>query len=452
METPAETSRQLSRLTRGLASFCATMVNVFSLLFLFYVVPEVATVIGKDNADSTSFLTQLFIELAQLSQGHKMIGITIFMALIIWNGWAIFQTDSKLRKKAWLILAGVSFCSMALVVLTGKCILDEVMISDTPPQTVIETVTLPTGEVVMNESKSDDAGSSNNLFYQANASAPYESLGEIDLMFSSISLHKSKPFILKGGNHEALVIGDYVFERSAQKGGRYWLVKDTKPDFVAEALLRNFILPNGPAQYVFDHLDLDQNVLVTRLKLPKLTKAEAREEHAAQQKSQSAFPNPTYPKYLVYSAPQYGLPLTFDFQRTGALNGLPLPNDKLSMDVSVVTFPGDTSRLLGRDRAAALAEPGAKEIFAKTFPLNGETWTKIEYATRLSPTITENSQFEAILGFNDPAPHRVNIFWRREPDQQADWHPTETGAWVVADVSGLEGGILRNVYFRVEGM
>jgi hypothetical protein len=155
---------------------------------------------------------------------------------------------------------------------------------------------------------------------------------------------------------------------------------------------------------------------------------------------------------LVYSAPQYGLPLTFDFQRTGELNGLPLPNDKLSMDVSVVTFPGDTSRLLGRDRAAALAEPGAKEIFAKTFPLNGETWTKIEYATRLSPTITENSQFEAILGFNDPAPHRVNIFWRREPDQQADWHPTETGAWVVADVSGLEGGILRNVYFRVEGM
>jgi len=142
------------------------------------------------------------------------------------------------------------------------------MISDTPPQTVIETVTLPTGEVIMNESKSDDAGSSNNLFYQANASVPYESMGEIDLMFSSISLHKSKPFILKDGNHEALVIGDYVFERSAQKGGRYWLVKDTKPDFVAEALLRNFILPNGPAQYVFDHLDLDQNVLVTRLKFP----------------------------------------------------------------------------------------------------------------------------------------------------------------------------------------
>ena len=248
-----------------------------------------------------------------------------------------------------------------------------VMSSCSPSQTekFIETVSLPSGEVLTNESflsLGRDSVRHNRLFFQQTAASPRELLGEsIEEDAAPLSLRASKPFLQRTQDRTALIIGSHVFQRWLRKEGPYWYHLTTNPNPAASVFLRAFLpagdpriprsspigirgwfdVPKPEVRYRFDRIDLDQNVLFTRRDSP----------------------DTTFPEFLVYSARQYGFTLSFDIERTRTANHHQPPNDAdILIDFSVVTYPGDLR--LGKDRETVLGLQGATEIHAQTLPLS----------------------------------------------------------------------------------
>jgi len=321
-----------------------------------------------------------------------------------------------------------------------------------PAQTekATETISLPSGEVLTNEfflSLGRDSVRHNKLFFQQTASSPRELLGEsIEEDAAPLSLHATKPFIQRSQDRTALMIGSHVFQRWLRKDGPYWYHLTTNPDPAASVFLRVFLppgdfrisrsspigirgwfdVPKPEVPYRFDHMDLDQNVLVTR-----------------RNSSDAAFP-----EFLVYGARQYGFTLNFDIERTRFANHIqPPPDAGILIDLSVVTYPGDLK--LGKSREAALALPGATEIHKQTQPLSSNTWTTAECSFTIPTGTVINERFDALLGFRDPLPDYLSVFWRRHPILWDDWHFIRAGDWIRAEASGFKGGTCRIVFFRV---
>jgi len=345
MATPAETSALLARAVRVLALFCASLVYVLNLFFYFLLMPRIADMLASLGLSETASRTAgLPIEVGHFIRGHTAIEVPVFVALAIWNGWAIYQPKFKLRRKACLVLASTVLFSLVLFILAFVSGVKAAMAGEnSPAQTVIETVTLPTGEVIMNESKSDDDYCSNRLFYQASAAAPQEWLGEITQENSVISLHEPKPVILREGDRLALIIGAYVFEREEKQGKYRWGTVSTNPNAVALNFVRTAVglgdsrfMDRGPFAsygYVYDHLDLGQNILVTRYKDAKNTKLRSRAKRAEGSPAAGSAVRKSPPEFLIYSASQFGQPLTFDLARTRAINGLPQSEEDLSAKI-----------------------------------------------------------------------------------------------------------------------
>lgn len=334
-----------------------------------------------------------------------------------------------------------------------------------------ETVSLPTGEFLTNESflsLGRDSVRHNKLFFQQSASSPRELLGEIIGEHARpISLQNPAPQLQRSGDRTAVIIGgSHVFQRSHLKKGPYWLRKDTKPDSPASFFLRTFIhpesfrpapgktlvgsdahnrqiarsisipppdrirrwldIPRPEAAYVFDRLDLDQNVLVTRrISL-----------------------DATFPEFLVYSQHRYGWSWQFDIERTRLANDLKPPSDSgFLIDFSVITYPGELTHSNKRDDF--LAVPSAKEVHTQTLPLSSSNWTPSECTILIPTGKPVNRRYEALLGFCDPWPDFVSVLWREHPAQGTSWRCVKVGDWEWAVGGQYEGGLSYGVFFRV---
>jgi hypothetical protein len=154
---------------------------------------------------------------------------------------------------------------------------------------------------------------SERLYFQRRSDAPREALGEIAAAGPALpSLHAAEPELLCSGSRCAVVLGRYVFQRWERPQGPYWYRATTQPFGAAAFFLRAYWCkrePRGSADrglslpevpYDFGHLDLERNVLVTR-------------QSGADRR---------FPQFLVYSAPAYGTPWSFDAERTRRVNGI----------------------------------------------------------------------------------------------------------------------------------
>lgn len=148
------------------------------------------------------------------------------------------------------------------------------------------------------------------LYFQHNATAPCEPMGEIAAGDAAAAM--VRPQLLRSGERCVVIFGRYVFQRWPMRQGPYWYRVTTQPFGAAPFFLRDYLrrrdidatgslglnLPDVP--YAFGHVDLERNVLVTS------------REHA----------DPRFPQFLVYSAPGYGQPWQFDIERTRRANGM----------------------------------------------------------------------------------------------------------------------------------
>jgi len=176
-----------------------------------------------------------------------------------------------------------------------------------------EKVTLPGGEIVINESTPAEwrSAAHNKIFFQRNSSSPREEVGDAwDLEVTApISLSNPRPQVFTDGEHVTLAFEFYVFQRRSEKNGAFWFRQDTKPDYNASSFIRSLLPAGNPllsnagsgrlyVPYVFERFEAKQNVLVTRC----------------------ADANPAWPRFLIYSAVSYGSPWDFDLARTRKAN------------------------------------------------------------------------------------------------------------------------------------
>ena len=151
---------------------------------------------------------------------------------------------------------------------------------------------------------------------------------------------------------------------------------------------------------------------------------------------------------MVYSAKEYDFEWEFDIERTRKINHCKPPSDSnLVIDFSAVMYPGELKSYEARD--AVLRLPGAKEIHAESHALRSSTWTTAEWSFT-APDRTETSErFEAMLGFLDPCPDYLTVFWRKHPVSRDYWDFTKTDEWVHISTEGAQDKWAPIVFFRV---
>ena len=329
------------------------------------------------------------------------------------------------------------------------CAVSGCLFAQSKTEEVTEVVTLPTGEIITNESclnRGRDLVRQNRLFFQQNAMSPRESLAEINEEDGlAISIRNAKPRIERSGDRTALLLDTHVFQRWTQLNSSYWYHATTEPNQAAAAFLHSFLpswdsrVPyetgsSGPGfveylrtkvRYVVDRIDLDQNVLFTR-----------------RESSDS-----TSPKILVYSAVSYGSHWTFDIERTRSANQLkPPPDAGVLIDFSIVTYKGQLEHDATRDAALALRE--AKEIHAQTFPLSSSTWTTSDFPANMPSVRPVQPRFDALLGFHDPLPDQLSVFLRGQPVVLGTTcHLVKVGEWARADSTLSTEGVA--FFFRI---
>ncbi|MFI4979535.1 MAG: hypothetical protein ACHQIO_04250 [Nevskiales bacterium] len=152
--------------------------------------------------------------------------------------------------------------------------------------------------------------SRHRLYYQPTVTAPCEAMGEIAA--DDVPAAMVRPQLSRSGERCVIVFGRHVFQRWPTRQGPYWYRVTTQPFGAAPFFLRDYLrrrhadatgnpgLNPPDVPYVFGHVDIERNVLVTS------------REHA----------DPRFPQFLVYSAPGYSQPWQFDIERTRRANGI----------------------------------------------------------------------------------------------------------------------------------
>lgn len=313
-----------------------------------------------------------------------------------------------------------------------------------------ESVTFPTGELLTNESfliNDLDIERHNRLYFQASPAAKRELIADI---FSRdgvpISLSQLSPKLYKFDGRIVITIGYGIYKRIVYKEGRpQWHSSHVRPDQAAGYFLRTYLRPGDPlipisegvyhwdhpdapipkVLYNFDNIDLSQNIMVTKTT------------------------NSDFPEYLIFSSIKYQFDWQFDLERTLEINRLkPRPISNYTIDFSVITYPGTLPPTkIGRDDF--LAFPGAKEIHFRSDHLKSDSWVSTEYSFSIPNGTNITERYEAILGFLDPSPGYLSVFWRRRPDLPKNWLFVKTGEWTQTNLSDFAGGITRVAFFRV---
>jgi hypothetical protein len=218
--------------------------------------------------------------------------------------------------------------------------------SDKKTDERIESVKLPSGEILENhthcESGWPEGSRLNELFLKNPAtgiSERVDSNGNLDYPYDDSLLARfPQPQEFIYGNEKVLVIGSYLCQRIKFNKVPYWNIMSIVPVTEAEAYLKSFLPTNnvfykspdemglqGSVPYVFDSLDLTNNILILKKQIPK-----GYENWQHSQPSNKPFHDPfwdEFPPYLVYSATgldsdwRHRFPLKFDRARTKAKNG-----------------------------------------------------------------------------------------------------------------------------------
>jgi len=340
-------------------------------------------------------------------------------------------------------LAPIHLVALVLICISAGCSSTE------EPGKVVQSVTLPTGEVLTEKVfpwQWGDEFERHRLYFQESASAPPEIISD------EMGLGEESPLIFRSGDRIALVFDShYILQRLNGRKGPYWVKHNTNPDLTASLFLRTFLKPGDsrignpnegsspwwrdvPRQevpYAFDLIDLDKNVLVTR-----------------RESSDTLFP-----QFLIYSATKYELWWCFDLERTRAANGLTAPPDpNLVMDIAVVTWPGDLEHSKNKSKDDFLAIPGAEEVLSQSVPLSSSAWMGISSSFTNSAGTVVTRLFEARFGFADPWPHRFAIFLCYGPSGYYWWDFLQADNWVsdaLGEHKGPNGTYCRSTFYRI---
>ncbi len=333
----------------------------------------------------------------------------------------------------------------------------------------IESVKLPSGEILENhtyyESGFQEGERYNKLFLKNPANGNSELVGDVNYEAGketpSLFSKFPHPQEFIRANVKVLVIGSIVCERVNLKKEPFWSVAsfDSAEGIPGAAeYLESFLKPGdrsqnempgeGPAwhlHYVFDNLDLENNVLTVK-RIPWNKDIDFPEYR-------------DYPDYLIYSAvgyngrPGYGFPWKFDEARTRAKNGSQWEKSmpfKMALDYSIITYQAAAGFMPHEEnRATALAHAGAKEIATTTLELSDKELRSAEckYAI-LTNTISD--KLEAMYGFACVESNRFYIAW--EPNNPAAWQTGSTlnlNEWSLVGEDGFEGNNFRSEYIRL---
>ena len=304
-----------------------------------------------------------------------------------------------------------------------------------------EKVTLPGGEIVINESTPAEWRSSahNKIFFQRNSSSPREEVGDAWALEDNtiLSLNNQSTQVFTDGNQVTLVVGSHLFQRIPEKQNVHWSHKSTEADEIASLFIRSLLPTNSPllsytgssqkpmrinpffVPYVFHKFDPKENILTTRC----------------------TSTDPDVPKLLIYSAIKYGAPWSFDLERTRKANNLNPPQHvDVLIDFSVITYPGGIEGRLYR--SSALEIPGAKEIYAQTLPLSYTTPLHHEYTLTISAANIRQEHFDIHLYFRDPIAEYVTISLQSKQSQTPYCDCVKMDTWIPLDSgSGSSGQI-----------
>ena len=263
----------------------------------------------------------------------------------------------------------------------------------------VETVTLPSGEILENHTHLESGWPSgvriNELFLKNPATGASERIdahGNLDYPYDHSLLERfphPQEFIY--GDEKILVVGSYLCQRLQFRNVLDWKITSIGIDAEAEDYLKTFLPTNNAlaksppirigwvlsnVPYLFDSLDLTNNILTLKKHITKGDEAWLRSQH-----SKKRFHVPfwdEFPPYLVYSAIDFKggatveLPLKFDIERTKAKNG-PLWDNPMPPDISSITVQ---SAEFGRQQKIADVTARVVELLHTNingFTVNAET-------------------------------------------------------------------------------
>jgi hypothetical protein len=316
-----------------------------------------------------------------------------------------------------------------------------------------EQKVFPGGEILTGDSwvSSGWRGSDfdNQLYFQKTDSSPQEKLGGTlrgdwrshTLPINRAKLVRAKGFLL------LVVVGTHIFQHSILKGKSDWLEITWMPDEGAVAFLGSFAEPHDPPlavetvqpnlAYAFDHIDVDQNLLITK----------------------RVIPDDRLPLYLVYSSVTYNQPAVkppgildefdwnFDLERTRIINGLMPPKDpNITVDVSVRAWPNPSESMSNISGETF----GGKELYRKSFPASSTQWTSIDYSAinldnEIPKQVAKHAEFR--FGFQDVAADTYTFSWRGRDLYGTQYPSAKPGQWTWASSGGSVESEL--VFFRI---
>jgi hypothetical protein len=346
---------------------------------------------------------------------------------------------------------------------------NEVKLGILPPDKIdeqVETVRLPSGEILENHTYFDGSGMDGERFNKVFLKNPITGTSELigDLNYEqreSLFTRFPHPREFVHGDEKTMVIGSIVCKRwqVPEYGRPYWYISsfDTAAGDAAE-YLQSFYKRADPAlatppgegpawhlHYQFDDLDLENSVLTVK-RVPW--------------NAQTDFPEYRngFPDYLVYSATGYNgrsgyeFPWKFDVVRTRGKNGQlwekPMPF-KMTLDYSVITFPITNGFMPRQSRESALAHVGAKEMASATLELSDQGRRSVECRYPLSGINQIVEEIEAMYGFACGQTNRFNIVW--QPQDPAAWPVPSLNLdeWVLVGASDFGGDLGRNEFIRL---
>jgi hypothetical protein len=299
-------------------------------------------------------LGQVFMDLGFNNNNRVFWGLVV-IGLIAGYTWAIYfrfpffqsRTSHQRLFISAIIAAPTVFLTYYCVIAVILSLIDFSSKSDKRT----ESVTLPSGEVLENhtyyESGFQDGERYNKLFLKNPATGTSERIDAYgDLNYEgepntpSLLAESPHPQEFIYGDEKVLVIGSYLCQRIKFGNVPYWNITSINADTDARTYLKSFLPTNdipshqspdeigleGSVRFVFDSLDLTNNILTIKKQMPE--EGENWDE---------------FPPYLVYSAigfnggSIYPFPLKFDIARTKAKNGQ-LWNNAMPPDSSSITI------------------------------------------------------------------------------------------------------------------
>lgn len=374
----------------------------------------------------------------------------LLLALLAGYTWAVyFGLPIFLKHARWQRIFISSVPALGLLFLTylaAAAVMNAAFSSKSDQR--VESVTLPSGEILENHTYCDDGGwpsgsRINQLFLKNPATGSSERIdahGDLDYDYGPSLLQKyPHPQEFVHGDEKVLTIGTYICQRRIWKTGPEWEIRffgGVSKD--AAKYLRSFVKTNsmffsstgaGPEnymQYRIENLDLENNVL-TYKRIPWNVKRDLPELR-------------DFPDYLVYSScdyhgnPAYNFPWEFDLARTRAKNGprwkKPMPF-RMALDYSVITFRGKPNPPPEEKHAIAMARPGAKEIATATLELSDQELRAAECRFTVCGTNHCVEKFKAMYGYADAQTNHFYIIWQPHVAGAFPVPSLVLGEWVI---------------------